>query len=143
MKWKEEYATGIETIDGHHKMIFKMAGDFSAALEEGQGERVYAILLRSLSQYVKKHFKVEEQCMAKYNCPKAKQNMDAHKKFEQLLSKYSDRFSKTGYQRQDADELMRTIDLWLTNHICNIDRHLKKHRDAQPATEARGNRTPT
>ncbi|MBD5778097.1 hemerythrin family protein [Pelagicoccus sp. NFK12] len=125
MRWKEEYATGIASVDDQHKMIFKMAKDFNDALVEGQGERVYGILLRFLSQYVKKHFEVEEQCMAKYNCPKAQENIDAHRAFEDVLLQYSEQYEKVGYTYEDASQLMRTIEKWLSNHICKIDRHLR------------------
>ena len=33
MKWSDQYATGIDHIDDQHKMIFKMAEDFRAALD--------------------------------------------------------------------------------------------------------------
>ena len=44
MKWKEEYATGLKTIDDQHRMIFKMSEDFRSSLDEGGGANVYRTL---------------------------------------------------------------------------------------------------
>ena len=35
MKWRDEYATGVQSIDEQHMMIFKTADDFRSALDEG------------------------------------------------------------------------------------------------------------
>ncbi len=47
MEWSEKYSTGVERIDEHHRMLFKMAADYRVALDKGHGERVYAVLPQS------------------------------------------------------------------------------------------------
>lgn len=125
MKWKEEYATGVDRIDEQHKMIFKMAEDFRAALDEGGGMSVYSTLLDALNLYCDGHFGFEEECMHKYECPVAQKNKKAHTGFLDTLSGFQQRFKSNGYDSGDARKLVDTIDLWLADHICNIDVHLK------------------
>lgn len=127
MKWSDDYATGVERIDNQHKSIFKMTEDFHAVLDEGRGERVYDTLLRSLDQYVRFHFGLEERCMDEYRCPMAERNREAHLKFVEVLSDYKQRYAAKGFELSDARGLVDTLDNWLSEHICRIDVHLKRH----------------
>jgi hemerythrin len=126
MKWSDDFATGIERIDDDHKMIFKMAEDFRAALDEGRGDSVYSVLLDSLKLYCRGHFGFEEQCMRKYHCPVAEKNEKAHQTFLANLSGFQERYAASGYNNDDARELVDTMDRWLENHICSIDVHLRR-----------------
>ncbi len=125
MKWKEEYATGIQRVDEQHKSLFKMAGDFRLTLDDGGGERSYGTLLNLLDGYCRGHFRFEEQCMEKYQCPVAQKNKDAHSMFLTTLRDYKQRYTASGYLAEDAWELINTIDRWLEEHICRLDVHLK------------------
>ena len=127
MRWSDEYATGIENIDGQHKMIFQMSEDFRAALDEGRGERVYDEMLRSLDLYVRTHFGFEERCMERYRCPVAEGNKRAHARFAEVMSDFRQRYSARGFDRGDARDLVDTMDQWLTDHICRIDVRLKPY----------------
>jgi hemerythrin len=126
MRWSDQYATGIERIDDQHKMIFKMAEDFRVALDEGSGERVYGGILEALHLYVRTHFGFEERCMAKYHCPAAQRNREAHVRFVEILTEFQQRYAVSGFDRADARNLVDTIDRWLADHICRIDVHLKQ-----------------
>ncbi len=126
MKWSEEYATGIHRVDEDHRMIFKMAEDFRAALDEGGGSTIYSALLENLRVYCCGHFGFEEQCMNDYRCPVAQQNKAAHAEFLEVLSGFQKRYAVSGYDRADARKLVDTVDQWLDNHICRIDIHLKR-----------------
>lgn len=126
MKWSDEYASGIEQIDDQHKMIFKMAEDFRAALDEGLGQRVYGGMLESLDLYVRTHFGFEERCMEKYACPVADGNKKAHAKFVEVLSGFQQRYTASGFDRSDARSLVDTVDQWLADHICRIDVRLRE-----------------
>ncbi len=78
MEWREEFATGVDRLDEDHKMIFKMAGDFRAALDEGHGREVYSTILDSIYVYCRGLFGYEEKCMHEHRCPVAQENKAAH-----------------------------------------------------------------
>jgi len=126
MRWSDEYATGVERIDDQHKMLFKFAEDFRAALDEERGERVYGVLLRSLDLYVHSHFSFEEKCMDRYRCPVAQRNREADVRFVEVLSGFQQRYAVSGFDHAVARDLLDTIDQWLGDHICRIDVHLKQ-----------------
>ena len=126
MKWRKEYATGIQQIDNDHRMIFKMAEDYRNALYVGRGRAIYSTFLDSLQLYCRGHFGYEEQCMNEYRCPVAQKNKVAHAEFLEVLSSFQDRYAKTGYDARDAQILTETVQEWLSNHICDVDIHLKR-----------------
>lgn len=125
MKWIEAYATGIERIDEHHRMIFKTAEDFRQALDSAQGEAAYGVLLNFLNLYCRGHFGIEERCMDEYHCPAAKRNKRAHAGFTVILKGFRDRYKANGYQAADARALVDAVDRWLDDHICRVDVRLK------------------
>ena len=126
MKWIDDYATGVQRIDEQHKMLFKTADDFRAALDAGEGERTYGLLLDLLDRYCRSHFGFEEKCMEEYCCPVAQQNREAHASFIEVLGEFRQRYEANNYRNTDARKLVDTVDQWLTEHICRIDVHLKK-----------------
>ena len=128
MRWSEEFATGIASIDEQHRMIFRMTGDFRIALDEGEGEQVYDDLLRSLDLYIRTHFRIEEECMARFQCAAAEQNKVAHARFAKILANLRERYAVSGFKRSDARELIDLLEQWLANHICRIDVQLKGAR---------------
>ncbi len=132
MKWSDEYATGAEEIDGQHKMIFQMAEDFRAALDEGRGEGVYEGLLRSLDLYVRTHFTYEEACMTRYLCPAAQANAEAHGRFVETLTLFKQSYARNGFDRADARNLVDTLDHWMANHIARVDVKLKGYVQGVP-----------
>ena len=125
MKWSDTFATGVERIDNQHKMLFKMAEDYQTALSEDRGERVYSAFLRSLDLYARSHFRVEEGCMDKCRCPAAQGNREAHAQFIEVLARFHQRYTASGFDAADARRLTDTLDQWLTDHIGRIDVQLK------------------
>jgi hemerythrin len=125
VKWGEEYAIGEPHIDEQHKMLFKMAGDFQVALEEGRGEKTYGVLLDFLERYFRGHFKYEERCMEEYRCPIADENREDHARFLSVYEDFRKRYESRGYLSGDAHELMGIAEDWLRSHIGRIDLQLK------------------
>ena len=132
MKWSEEFATGFTHLDEQHKMLFTMVDDYREALNEGGGERVYDVLLQSLDAYARAHFRAEEECMVRYECPAAKENASAHTRFVVTLSEFRQRFHVNGFSRADATVLVDTLDRWLADHICRLDVRLRPYSVGDP-----------
>ncbi len=125
LKWKEEYATGNRTIDDQHKALFNMVNDYNFALDDGDGERTYGVLLEFLDGYCRTHFNFEEECMEEHCCPTAQQNKDEHEALLVALSGYQQRYKTNGFSDTDARKLVMTLDGWLIEHICGVDIHLR------------------
>jgi hemerythrin len=127
MKWSDEYATGIQRIDEQHKLIFKMSDEYRSALDDGQGDRTYGVLLDFLERYIRTHFGFEERCMEEYGCPAARENRAAHADFTETLVGFRRRYAGSGYHAADARDLVDTLDRWFSRHIARVDVRLKEH----------------
>jgi hemerythrin len=126
MQWSEAFATGVDRLDEQHKLLFKMTGDFRAALDEGRGQRVYGTLLVALDTYARSHFRFEESCMERYRCAVAAANTKAHEGFVTLLNDYRARYEARGFDPTEARTLIDTLDQWLESHIGRIDVQLRE-----------------
>lgn len=122
--WSNAYETGIQSIDEQHKMLFRMTGEFHAALET-EGEAAFEKCLTGLENYARAHFRLEEGCMARYRCPVAEQNRQAHDRFTQILADMRERYSMIGFDRRDTQELIHLLEEWLADHIGRVDVQLK------------------
>lgn len=125
MQWSDRFATGLDEIDRQHKMLFRMSEDYRATLDEGRGERMYAMVLESLTDYARAHFGIEERCMFQYKCPAADINKEAHVHFVEMLTGFRERYDAAGFSLSDAYQLVQHVDDWLTHHIGGIDAQLK------------------
>ena len=62
---------------------------------------MYGVMLKSLDQYAAGHFRAEEQCMFRYQCPVAQANSEAHSEFTRWLAEVRDRYAQKGFERAD------------------------------------------
>jgi hemerythrin len=127
MQWSDAYSTGIPSLDQHHQTLFRMVGDYRAALDDGRGEQVYELFLRSLSMYARAHFGLEEDCMTKYACPAARINVEAHTHFSRVLEESIGTFRGSGFDRGHATTLAETLERWLLDHVARVDAQLRPY----------------
>ncbi len=125
MKWIETYATGVDRVDEQHRMIFKSVEDYRTALNAGDGERTYGLLLTFLDRYTRGHFAFEERCMEQYRCSVSLKNKGEHERLTEVVNGYMKRFKEKGFSDVEARMLIDTIDSWLDSHICRVDVHLR------------------
>lgn len=136
VQWSEAFSTGIPSLDQQHQTLFRMVGDYRAALDEGRGEQVYALFLDSLSRYARAHFGLEEDCMTKYACPAAKLNVEAHARFSSVLDESAERFGESGFDRRAATALVETLEDWLLRHVAHVDTQLREYVESSAAEGA-------
>lgn len=127
MKWKEEYATGVQVIDEQHKFLFKLSEVYRETLEADSGEETFGVFLDTLKDYAELHFDFEERCMLEHLCPVAKRNCREHGLFCRVVEMEQKKYKSHGFDRQRALALTNTIDQWLDRHICNVDRKLAEY----------------
>ncbi|MGE5176228.1 MAG: bacteriohemerythrin [Hyphomicrobiales bacterium] len=136
VQWSDDFSTGIPSLDQQHQTLFRMVGDYRAALDEGRGEQVYALFLESLSRFARAHFGLEEDCMVKYACPAAKINAEAHAHFSGVLEDSIERFGRSGFDRRAATALVEMLEDWLLRHIAHIDTRLRESVESSAADGA-------
>ena len=123
--WKDDYSTGIPTIDEQHKVLFNNLNKFQEIVKRGDGAAVVEKMFHFLENYVQKHFAFEEKLMDKMQAPTAEQNKIAHQRFIQAFLSLKTRFEEEGADEDLLTKIHTTLETWLLNHICDIDVQLR------------------
>jgi hemerythrin len=118
--WNERYSTGIPTVDGQHKDLFKTVNDFHEGLVAGRAKDQLAATLEALVGYTVKHFQTEEEFMTKHGFD----GLAAHTSEHHLLLEEVGTF-KLKWTKDPASvrpmEVARFLGDWLTHHIQQMD----------------------
>ena len=123
--WKDQYNTGIDIIDMQHKRLLKLINYLS---EEGEKDGMTAYIFEELSQYIKQHFKVEEDILKKSNYKEFAAHKNQHKEFSQWLRAVQQSYNIGGISNEllakNVEEFLRQ---WLINHILISDMAYVSH----------------
>lgn len=126
--WKADYATHDPRIDEQHQQIFRFANRLEAlARKDDVDAQEVDSLLRFLESYVQSHFRYEEACMLKRQCPVAKRNRSEHLAFKAFFDRSIAAYRNDGYTQEWAMGLSEKIQTWLNTHICLVDTQLRNH----------------
>lgn len=122
MLWQDNYSTGIEKIDEHHKQLVELISRLEKALVEGQVVKEMGQVIKALVDYTKYHFREEEQLMQRWHFSELPVHKKKHKdlvdEIVQMLLKI-----RQG-KHLDAIELLEFLKRWLVDHILKEDSKL-------------------
>jgi hemerythrin-like metal-binding protein len=119
--WDPSMSTGLESIDTQHRQLIAWLNDLLAAVSEGRGRSEVEVVLDQLERYAATHFSHEEDCMARYNCPVAAQNIAAHKDFVKTFTGLREEFDRDGATAHVIVRVETELMRWLTSHIKRTD----------------------
>jgi hemerythrin len=75
--WSEEMSVGVESIDVHHRQVWRRIRHLAHAVSDGRADEVRAAL-RFLHGYLEEHQAEEERWMADEGYPGAREHVRAH-----------------------------------------------------------------
>jgi hemerythrin len=133
--WKKEFRIGVQEIDAQHQELFTRLDRFTGAIEQGEGVRQLAPLLKFLDDYTRRHFTAEENLQRRFSYPHLEMHIAEHRIFLKKLEGLAERLA----QGEATEGLVRLtseiLQQWLVHHICNVDKVLGafviEHRDAE------------
>jgi hemerythrin len=125
--WDDSIATHVPEIDLQHKQFFSALYDFANDLEQGNGAKNLRKLLMFLKYYGEWHFGREEGCAARYACPMAETNIEAHKKYMETVDALILQCRTEGPTEELALSAYNSLTDWLVNHIMKIDKRIGNH----------------
>jgi len=114
--WTDELLTGISVVDKQHKEIFDRAEEIMNFEEDSLKENVKESF-DYLIDYVKYHFKSEEEVMIKYCYDNLDNHKNAHASLMESLYKLHEHFLLEGTDQDLLDDFKVLIIKWLINHI--------------------------
>ena len=122
--WDPSMTTGLDSVDAQHKQLIAWLNDLLAAVSEGRGRSEVAVVLDQLGTYAATHFSHEEDCMARYNCPAAAQNIAAHRDFVTTFAGFREEFDRDGATAHLIVRVETELIRWLSSHIKRTDAQL-------------------
>ena len=116
VEWSQKLEFGLPIIDDQHKQLFNLAATFA-----GNGDDIRVMkTLATLSDYVKVHFRAEEEMLAKLNYPDLEAHQRLHAEFKGMLLKLLE-----NARHLTLDETAREVEYliygWFANHIMQAD----------------------
>jgi hemerythrin len=121
--WKEIYSVNNPNIDNEHKKLFDIAQEAFIEVEPTLKTRKIKEVLTKLYDYMKTHFKHEEEYMAQISYP----HIEDHKKLHiEIIHSINTFVKKLPSQSEDTfeKELAKIIDIALVHHIIQEDRKI-------------------
>lgn len=123
MKWKDEYAIGIEMIDEQHKKLFAIAQEAEDLLDLPSKMDKFdeaMKLVQDLKDYVDFHFAAEEEVLKEIEYDKFFKHCIYHHDF--VIKIRSMRLDDLdNHQEEHIRALLNLLNTWLLSHVTRED----------------------
>ncbi len=117
IEWSEDYATGINVIDGQHKRIVEYLNQLDD-IRESEDKAVLREVLFNLMDYTMSHFTFEETLMEEAKYPATSIHKKTHEAFSNKITSYQKRFDAG---EKICEEVIAMLSAWLFDHIADDD----------------------
>jgi hemerythrin len=115
-EWSAKIEVGLPAIDRQHKELFDLAASF-----HGNGDQIRVIKsLAKLTDYVKVHFREEEEMMASCHYSGLEAHRLLHVEFREMLFKLLEN-ARNMTLDEIADQVSFLINGWFYHHILVVD----------------------
>lgn len=118
--WKEEYATGITPVDMEHRILFNITGLLADSIRDGSDQEAIQVFIHQLIDYIERHFAREEVILQEANYPDYEAHAKLHRDIERTVRDIARRY-ETDPSAVTSDELLRFLEVWLSQHIMGVD----------------------
>ena len=115
-EWSQKLEFGMPMIDSQHKQLFDLAATFAG---NGNEIRVMKTLVM-LNDYIKVHFRAEEEMLAALDYPDLEAHQRHHAEFKGKLLKLLDSARQLTLD-EIANEVQYLIYGWFSKHIMQVD----------------------
>lgn len=122
IEWKKEYSIGVPHLDNQHKKIVKIVNQAIRLQFSRHNEKEIEEILDNLQNYIKEHFKTEEEYMLKHQYAGYEVQKNEHNKFVDRLFDAQTEFFKSG--RVTSINIFNFIWDWFSQHILTLDKKL-------------------
>ncbi len=122
VEWSKEFSTGIVKIDNQHKNLLNMTNNlFNASkLGEIKATEIFEETMKGLVDYVKFHFKTEEELFLKYDYPSYIEHKEEHDKFTLKVLDMLSSFDNG--KKALIIDITKFLKEWIYKHIAISDK---------------------
>lgn len=123
---KDEYLTGIESIDAEHRRLFEIAEELYQLCQNDLVHDKYDLLVSALNElrdYTMLHFEHEEEYMESIGYKKLFTQKVQHNAFREKLDSI-DLDEIDDNQEAAIEDILSFVTDWLVNHILHVDKQI-------------------
>ena len=124
IQWKKEFSVGVTKLDDQHKKILKIVNQCIGQQCSTQNEREIEEILDFLQNYIKEHFKTEEEYMLKHQYSGYEEQRNEHNQFIDRLFEAQKEYLIHG--RVTSVNIFNFVWDWFSQHILILDKQLSK-----------------
>jgi len=129
-EWKKENELGIASIDGQHKEMFRYANRIYDLLiirtEKSVDFDEINLVVMELKEYIKFHFRTEEELFERYQYPDAMDHIEEHKAFMEYMETL-DIKDIISQEVEFLKELIEKLANWVFHHMITTDYLFKEY----------------
>jgi len=121
--WKEIYSLDNSQLDDEHKTLFKIAEEAFIPVEPKLKREKIKDTLNKLYEFMKTHFKHEEEYMEKINYPQLEIHKELHNKIVNTINTFVKQLPTLNAESFEK-ELAKFIDTTIIRHIIQEDKKI-------------------
>lgn len=120
IKWKENYNTGISSMDAQHQTWVSIINEFYDQLNKEANKKNLEKLLEKAINYTNYHFEEEESMMEKHNFSGLAEQKKEHDEIREKLREFKERFDKG--RLYISIPVTTELKSWFQHHITEMDK---------------------
>ncbi|MGI6036710.1 MAG: bacteriohemerythrin [Limnochordia bacterium] len=124
IEWTSDLAVGVPLIDSQHQELFARINKLLEASNQGRGKEEVGRLVDFLADYVKTHFRDEEELQRNSPYPYYEAHKKLHDGFVASLSDLKGRLDEEGPKLQFVISVNKMVVDWLIQHISKVDKEM-------------------
>ena len=128
--WSDEFSVHHEIIDEQHQMLFELAHKAYKIANSHTTRNEVKSIITEFFDYMKTHFKDEEQYMQAINYPRIEEHKKIHRK---IVADMASMVKNIHSANELKDKIMVMAKDWLLVHILQEDMLIEKYRKESQA----------
>ncbi|QAR32527.1 hypothetical protein EP073_03640 [Geovibrio thiophilus] len=124
IEWTSYIQTNNELLDSQHKELFSRINRYFECAEHNHSPQDLIKTLNYLVEYVKIHFKTEDDIMTQMEYARQKEHRKSHRELTEKLVEIYKELIENGASDELHDKLAKLCQIWYVAHINDFDKRL-------------------
>jgi len=129
INWNEKHETGHELIDAHHRILILYVNRLETMCQTTNPRKeeveLFVRFMEFLEDFILEHFREEEVCMHRLQCPAYLEAQATHHEFLIYYLEMKQRFGINGYRAELVRELFEACVSFIQSHIFGSEAQLR------------------
>ena len=128
--WSPHLSVGVDELDSDHQELIELLNRLDADVGRAAGHDAIAQDLDELISRTERHFRREEEMMAREDYPDAEHHAQVHRALVEEVGAFRKEFAAG---MEIGPEITEFIKRWLISHIIESDKHLGGYLEGRRA----------